>query len=164
MEEVIDWLATDRRRKILVLTGVGESWCAGQDIGLYLRHAGQSAGADAINPQVIAGVGEAQDVPQTDHRDGQWLLLRGAASRSCAPSISVITAQTRYMALRGQLGNHSGRIVSWNLMDMTCPPRSLLRGDRRGVRRKAGRRDRSRQFRGAEERFADETVKSPASS
>jgi trans-feruloyl-CoA hydratase/vanillin synthase len=37
MEEVIDWLATDRETKILVLTGVGESWCAGQDIGLYFR-------------------------------------------------------------------------------------------------------------------------------
>ena len=37
MEDVISRLATDKESKVLILGGVGESWCAGQDLKLYFR-------------------------------------------------------------------------------------------------------------------------------
>ena len=37
MEDAIDALAMDKETEVLVLTGAGESWCAGQDIRLYFR-------------------------------------------------------------------------------------------------------------------------------
>lgn len=37
MAEVLDELESDARTKVLVLTGAGEAWCAGQDLKLYFR-------------------------------------------------------------------------------------------------------------------------------
>jgi trans-feruloyl-CoA hydratase/vanillin synthase len=37
MSDVLDELESDARTKVLVLTGAGEAWCAGQDLKLYFR-------------------------------------------------------------------------------------------------------------------------------
>ena len=37
MAEVLNELESDARTKVLVLTGAGEAWCAGQDLKLYFR-------------------------------------------------------------------------------------------------------------------------------
>jgi trans-feruloyl-CoA hydratase/vanillin synthase len=37
MDDALDWLATDKDTKVLVLGGKGEAWCAGQDLRLYFR-------------------------------------------------------------------------------------------------------------------------------
>jgi trans-feruloyl-CoA hydratase/vanillin synthase len=37
MVDVLDELESDARTKVLVLTGAGEAWCAGQDLKLYFR-------------------------------------------------------------------------------------------------------------------------------
>ena len=37
MSEVLDELAVDDETKVLVLTGAGEAFCAGQDLKLYFR-------------------------------------------------------------------------------------------------------------------------------
>jgi len=37
MDDALDWLATDKETKVLVLGGKGEAWCAGQDLRLYFR-------------------------------------------------------------------------------------------------------------------------------
>jgi feruloyl-CoA hydratase/lyase len=39
MEDAIDAVAADKDTKVLVLTGAGESWCAGQDIRLCSKEA-----------------------------------------------------------------------------------------------------------------------------
>src|SRR5438046_10127829 len=33
MNDALDWLATDKETKVLVLGGKGEAWCAGQELG-----------------------------------------------------------------------------------------------------------------------------------
>ncbi|HUD88862.1 MAG TPA: enoyl-CoA hydratase-related protein, partial [Xanthobacteraceae bacterium] len=37
MANVLDELESDATTKVLVLTGAGEAWCAGQDLKLYFR-------------------------------------------------------------------------------------------------------------------------------
>src|SRR6267142_2710483 len=37
MDDALDWLATDKQTKVLILGGKGEAWCAGQDLRLYFR-------------------------------------------------------------------------------------------------------------------------------
>src|SRR5258708_23199764 len=109
MEEVIDWMAADGETKVLVLTGVGESWCAGQDIRLYFR-------ATQDNPQERTRSNaashrwrwDAQDVPQTDHRDGQWLLLRGRVHAAVRRRFRHHGGRRALLPFRAQLGTHSG--------------------------------------------------------
>ena len=78
MDDVLDELAIDDETEILVITGAGESFSAGQDIRLYFR------GTEA-DPAMRHKARRASNqwrwqklstFPKADHRDGQRLLLR----------------------------------------------------------------------------------------
>ena len=76
MDDALDELAGDPETQVLVLTGAGEAFCAGQDIKLYFRGgdaAPAAQGESRLEPVALAA---AVDLPDADHRDGQRLLLR----------------------------------------------------------------------------------------
>jgi feruloyl-CoA hydratase/lyase len=127
MEEVIDWMATDGETKVLVLTGVGESWCAGQDIRLYFR-------ATQDNPQ------ERTRSNAASHR-WRWETLKtfpkptiamvngycyGAAfTQLCAVDFVITAEDALYGLSEVNWGIIPGGIVSWNLTDMILPRHAL---------------------------------------
>ncbi len=78
MDDVLDELSTDDDTEVLVITGAGQAFSAGQDIKLYFR-------ANQGDPKARAKLRRASnnwrwaklfDLPEADHRDGQRLLLR----------------------------------------------------------------------------------------
>ncbi len=127
MEDAIDALATDSETKVLVLTGAGESWCAGQDIRLYFR-------ATQNDPA------ERQRSNAASHR-WRWDKLKafpkptiamvngycyGAAfTQLCAVDFAITAESALFGLSEVNWGIIPGGIVSWNLVDMMLPRHAL---------------------------------------
>jgi trans-feruloyl-CoA hydratase/vanillin synthase len=127
MEEVIDFMAKDNDTQVLVLTGAGQSWCAGQDIRLYFR-------ATQGNPE------ERQRSNAASHR-WRWENLKtfpkptvamvngycyGAAfTQLCAVDFVITADDALYGLSEVNWGIIPGGIVSWNLADMILPRHAL---------------------------------------
>jgi trans-feruloyl-CoA hydratase/vanillin synthase len=127
MEDAIDSLATDGETKILVLTGAGESWCAGQDIRRYFR-------GTQDNPA------ERQRSNAASHR-WRWEKLKsfpkptiamvngycyGAAfTQLCAVDFAITAENALYGLSEVNWGIIPGGIVSWNLVEMMLPRHAL---------------------------------------
>lgn len=127
MEDAVDALTTDKETKVLVLTGVGESWCAGQDIRLYFR-------ATQEDPA------ERQRSNAASHR-WRWEKLKtfpkptiamvngycyGAAfTQLCAVDFAITAENAIYGLSEVNWGIVPGGIVSWNLVDMMLPRHAL---------------------------------------
>jgi trans-feruloyl-CoA hydratase/vanillin synthase len=127
MEEVIDRVAADKDCRVMVLTGAGESWCAGQDIRLYFR-------ATEGDPE------ERRRSNAASHR-WRWEKMKsfpkptiamvngycyGAAFTQLCAVDFVITAEDALFGLSEvNWGIIPGGIVSWNLTDMILPRHAL---------------------------------------
>jgi trans-feruloyl-CoA hydratase/vanillin synthase len=127
MEEVIDTLTEDKETQVLVLTGAGKSWCAGQDIRLYFR--GTEGDAD-----------ERRKSNAASHR-WRWEKLRtfpkptiamvngfcyGAAfTQLCAVDFAIAAEDALFGLSEVNWGIIPGGIVSWNLADMVLPRHAL---------------------------------------
>jgi feruloyl-CoA hydratase/lyase len=127
MEEVIDAIAEDKETKVMVLTGVGDSWCAGQDIRLYFR------GTEG-DP------GERKRSNAASHR-WRWEKMKtfpkptiamvngycyGAGFTQLCACDFVIAAEDALFGLSEvNWGIIPGGIVSWNLTDMMLPRHAL---------------------------------------
>ncbi|MDF2119770.1 p-hydroxycinnamoyl CoA hydratase/lyase [Roseiarcaceae bacterium H3SJ34-1] len=127
VEDALTWLARDAETKVLVLTGEGEAWCAGQDLKLYFRET-------ANNPDERAR-------SNTASHHWRWELL----SRFPKPTIAmvngycfggaftqlhavdfVITAEDAIYGLSEvNWGIIPGGIVSWNMVQMMLPRHAL---------------------------------------
>ena len=127
MEDAISRLATDNETKVLVLGGMGESWCAGQDLKLYFRDT-------ANNPE------ERRRSNQASHH-WRWDIL----TRFPKPTVAMVNgfcfgaAFTQLSAVDFALaaedatfglsevnwGIIPGGIVSWNLTDMMLPRHAM---------------------------------------
>ena len=127
MEDAIFRLASDKETKVLVLGGVGESWCAGQDLKLYFRET-------ANDPE------ERRRSNAASHR-WRWELL----TRFPKPTVAMVNgfcfgaAFTQLSAVDFALaaedatfglsevnwGIIPGGIVSWNLTDMMLPRHAM---------------------------------------
>jgi len=127
MEDAVDAAAADRETKVLVLTGAGEAWCAGQDIRLYFR-------ATEDDPDERARSNAAS------HR-WRWEKLKafpkptiamvngycygGAFTQLCAVDFVVTAEDALYGLSEVNWGIIPGGIVSWNLADMILPRHAL---------------------------------------
>jgi trans-feruloyl-CoA hydratase/vanillin synthase len=127
MEDVIDHIAADKETKVLVLTGAGDSWCAGQDIRLYFR-------ATENDPE------ERKRSNAASHR-WRWEKLRtfpkptiamvngycyGAAfTQLCAVDFVIAAEDALFGLSEVNWGIIPGGIVSWNLTDMMLPRHAL---------------------------------------
>jgi feruloyl-CoA hydratase/lyase len=127
MEDALTRLSGDEETKVLVLGGMGESWCAGQDLKLYFRET-------ANNPE------ERRKSNQASHH-WRWDML----TRFPKPTIAMVNgfcfgaAFTQLSAVDFALaaedatfglsevnwGIIPGGIVSWNLTDMMLPRHAM---------------------------------------
>jgi trans-feruloyl-CoA hydratase/vanillin synthase len=127
MEDAVDRLAEDKATKILVLTGAGEAWCAGQDIRLYFR-------ATQSDPE------ERRRSNAASHR-WRWEKLStfpvptiamvngycyGAAfTQLCAVDFAIAAEDALFGLSEVNWGIIPGGIVSWNLTDTILPRHAL---------------------------------------
>ena len=127
MEDALTRLAADKETKVLVLGGMGDSWCAGQDLKLYFRET-------ANDPE------ERRRSNQSSHH-WRWDIL----TRFPKPTIAMVNgfcfgaAFTQLSAVDFALaaedatfglsevnwGIIPGGIVSWNLTDMMLPRHAM---------------------------------------
>jgi trans-feruloyl-CoA hydratase/vanillin synthase len=127
MEEALSWLANDKETKVLVLGGVGDAWCAGQDLKLYFRET-------ANNPD------ERRKSNAASHHWRWDLLTRfpkptvamingfcfGAAFTQLSAVDFALTAEDAIYGLSEvNWGIIPGGIVSWNLTDMMLPRHAM---------------------------------------
>src|SRR5215217_2362449 len=127
MEDALSRLVSDEDTKVLVLTGAGDSWCAGQDIKLYFR--------------------ETTNDPEERRRSNaashhwRWDILRtfpkptiamvngycfGAAFTQLHAVDFAIAAEDAVFGLSEvNWGIIPGGIVSWNLTELMLPRHAM---------------------------------------
>ena len=127
VEDALVWLDRDSETKVLVLTGAGDAWCAGQDLKLYFR-------ATSDDPA------ERRRSNAASHH-WRWEILSrfskptiamvngycfgGAFTQLCACDFAVAAEDAVFGLSEVNWGIIPGGIVSWNLTDMLLPRHAL---------------------------------------
>lgn len=127
VEHALESLMGDDATKVLVLTGAGDAWCAGQDLKLYFRET-------ANNP-------EERRRSNTASHHWRWELLSrfpkptvamvngycfgGAFTQLCAVDFVLTAEDAIYGLSEVNWGIIPGGIVSWNLTDMMLPRHAM---------------------------------------
>jgi trans-feruloyl-CoA hydratase/vanillin synthase len=127
MEDALQWLARDAETKVLVLTGEGEAWCAGQDLKLYFR---ETAG----NPEERARSNTASHhwrwelltrFPKpTIAMDNGW-CFGGAFTPLVGCDLAVAADDAVFGVSEVNWGIIPGGIVSWNMVQMMLPRHAM---------------------------------------
>jgi feruloyl-CoA hydratase/lyase len=127
MEEVIDRIAEDKDTKVLVLTGAGESWCAGQDIRLYFRATeGDPAERKRSNAASHRWRWEKlKTFPKPTIAMVNGYCYGAAFTQLCAVDFVITAEDALYGLSEVNWGIIPGGIVSWNLTDMVLPRHAL---------------------------------------
>jgi feruloyl-CoA hydratase/lyase len=127
MEDALQRLSSDAETKVLVLTGAGDSWCAGQDIKLYFRETTNDS--------------EERRRSNAASHHWRWDILRafpkptiamvngycfGAAFTQLHAVDFAITADDAMFGLSEvNWGIIPGGIVSWNLTELMLPRHAM---------------------------------------
>jgi feruloyl-CoA hydratase/lyase len=117
MDAALDELADDAETDVLVLTGAGDAWCAGQDIRLFFREGEKNPGA-------------MRKVRQASHA-WRWQKLSafpkptiamingycfgGAFTQACACDFAICADEAVFGLSEVNWGILPGGIVSWNV-------------------------------------------------
>jgi trans-feruloyl-CoA hydratase/vanillin synthase len=120
MDAALEELAGDRETEVLVLTGAGEAFCAGQDIRLYFR------GGDA-DPKIRRKASRASNqwrwqrlstfpVPTIAMINGY--CFGGGFTQVCACDLAVAADEAVFGLSEVNWGILPGGIVSWNVAQM----------------------------------------------
>jgi trans-feruloyl-CoA hydratase/vanillin synthase len=111
MCDALETLEIEDATKIVVITGAGESFSAGQDIKLYFRSTEDNPKARAARAARLAplALGEAVEIPEADDRDGQRLLLRRRLYAALRLRFRDRCRRGDVRPLGGELGNPSRR-------------------------------------------------------
>ncbi len=127
VQDALRWLDDDAQTRVLVLTGAGDSWCAGQDLKLYFRETSN-------NPM------ERKRSNAASH-NWRWELLTrfskptiamvngfcfgGAFTQLCACDFAITAEDATFGLSEVNWGILPGGIVSWNLTDMMLPRHAM---------------------------------------
>ena len=154
MEDALDWLATDKETKVLVLARRGRSLVRRPGpAALFPRHR-RTIPRSAQGPMRRAIAGAGRSSRRFPSRPSPWCngyCFGGAFTQLCACDFAITAEDATYGLSEVNWGIIPGGIVSWNLTDMMLPRHALyLRGHRRDLRRQARGRDRPRELRRAE--------------
>jgi trans-feruloyl-CoA hydratase/vanillin synthase len=127
MEDAIERLAEDKGTRILVLTGAGEAWCAGQDIRLYFRETqgepDERRRSNAASHRWRWEKLSAFPVPTIAMVNG---YCYGAAfTQLCAVDFAIVAEDATFGLSEVNWGIIPGGIVSWNLTEMILPRHAL---------------------------------------
>ena len=112
MCDILDTLEHDPQAKVLVLTGAGDAWCAGQDLKLFFRDLDDKPveRTHAAGRQPLLALAEALHLCQADHRDGERVLLRRRLHPAHRLRLRDRGRGRAVRPVRGQLGHPAGRL------------------------------------------------------
>jgi trans-feruloyl-CoA hydratase/vanillin synthase len=117
MDAALDELAFDPEADVLVLTGAGEAWCAGQDIRLFFREG-------AKNPAAMAKARQASHswrwqklstFPKPTIAMINGYCFGGAFTQACACDFAIAADDAVFGLSEVNWGILPGGIVSWNV-------------------------------------------------
>ncbi len=127
MDDALEQLASDRETKVLVLTGAGDAWCAGQDLRLYFR------GTES-DPQERRRANAAShswrwdrlsEFPRPTIAMVNGFCFGGGFTQLCAADFAIAAEDATFGLSEVNWGIIPGGIVSWNLADMLLPRHAL---------------------------------------
>ncbi|HEY8578852.1 MAG TPA: p-hydroxycinnamoyl CoA hydratase/lyase [Beijerinckiaceae bacterium] len=127
MEDALQRLARDPETKVLVLTGEGDAWCAGQDLKLYFRET-------ANNPDERIRSNAASHhwrweilsrFPKPTVAMVNGYCFGGAFTQLHAVDFVITAEDAVYGLSEVNWGIIPGGIVSWNLTELMLPRHAL---------------------------------------
>lgn len=127
MDDALEHLASDRDTRVLVLTGAGDAWCAGQDLRLYFR-------GTENDPQERRRANAAShswrwerlsEFPRPTIAMVNGFCFGGGFTQLCAADFAVAAEDATFGLSEVNWGIIPGGIVSWNLADMLLPRHAL---------------------------------------
>jgi feruloyl-CoA hydratase/lyase len=127
MENVVDSLADDPETKVLVLTGAGESWCAGQDLKTYFRET-ENNPAERKRSNAASHRWRWEKLstfPKPTVAMVNGYCFGGAFTQLCAVDFVVAADEAVFGLSEVNWGIIPGGIVSWNLTDMMLPRHAM---------------------------------------
>jgi len=130
-------LAVAPEAKVLVLTGAGESWSAGQDIDLFFRDLDDKPSRSAArSSRARSGAGTSSPTFPSRHRHGERLLLGAAFTPLVACDFCDRAEDAKFGLSGDQLGILPGGLVSKvMLVRVQLPSTPVVRPHRRTLRR-----------------------------
>jgi feruloyl-CoA hydratase/lyase len=117
MDEILDELAIDPQTQVLVITGAGEAFCAGQDIELFFR-------AGAKDPAMMQRTRRASNrwrwqklstFPQPTIAMVNGYCFGGAFTQVCACDFAIAADEATFGLSEVNWGILPGGIVAWNV-------------------------------------------------
>ena len=127
MEDAVSALAEDKDTKVLVLTGTGDAWCAGQDIKLYFR-ATENDPAERRRSNAASHHWRWEMLsrfPKPTIAMVNGYCYGAAFTQLCAVDFVITAEDALYGLSEVNWGIIPGGIVSWNLADMILPRHAL---------------------------------------
>jgi feruloyl-CoA hydratase/lyase len=117
MDDALTELAVDSRTEVLVLTGAGEAFCAGQDIKLYFR-ANDDAPAARAKARHASNQWRWQRLstfPQPTIAMVNGFCFGGGFTQACACDLALAADEAVFGLSEVNWGILPGGIVSWNV-------------------------------------------------
>lgn len=120
MNDALDYLAEDDETRVLVLTGAGKAFSAGQDLALYFR-------ANQNNPKARARAQKAShawrwsklvNFPKPTIAMVNGYCFGGAFTQLCACDFAIAAHDATFGLSEVNWGIIPGGIVSWNVADV----------------------------------------------
>ena len=152
MDDALARLEVDDDVKVVVVTGEGGNFSAGQDLKKFFRELERNPGErkKAASRRQSLALGAALRLRQAHHRHGARLLCRRRVHAAPGLRLRDRGRGRDLLAVGGELGNPARRAgVEGGLRHGAAAPRALLRLPGRAVRRQGGGAHRHGQFRGA---------------
>ena len=128
MGDALTFLATDKDTKVLVLTGAGEAFCAGQDLKAYFRE-------NDNNPVERRRAGIASHhwrwellsaFPKPNIAMVNGFCFGGAFTQLCACDFAIADEEATFGLSEVNWGIIPGGIVSWNVVQMLMPRHAMF--------------------------------------
>ena len=127
MDDALERLAGDPETKVLILTGAGEAWCAGQDLRLYFR--GTENDPDERQRSNAASHSWRWDrlteFPRPTIAMVNGFCFGGGFTQLCAVDFVVTAEDATFGLSEVNWGIIPGGVVSWNLAEMLLPRHAL---------------------------------------
>jgi feruloyl-CoA hydratase/lyase len=118
MDAALDDLAYDADTDVLVLTGAGEAWCAGQDIKLFFRELGGKPAEMHKARQASHNWrwGKLSTFPKPTIAMINGFCFGGAFTQACACDFAIAADEAVFGLSEVNWGILPGGIVSWNVV------------------------------------------------
>ncbi len=127
MEDALSWLATDAQTRVLILTGAGQAFCAGQDLKAYFRE-----NENAPIERRRAGLAShhwrwemLSTFPKPTIAMVNGYCFGGGFTQLCACDFAVASEDAIFGLSEVNWGIIPGGVVAWNVAKMLMPRHAM---------------------------------------